>query len=275
MAVTGEVRESLRVTAPADDVWRAFADPAWIAGWMAERASGRVVTGGTLELAWDSLGMAVELEVVAAEPPARLVLRAHPPGRPPQTQTAVLAPDGGATRVELIHGGFPPGARGDDERDGTRAGWHTQLRVLAHYLARYPGAARACAAAVAPVSATLDAVDEIVRAPDGLARWLTAAPARLGAEGERFDLALRGGTWLSGTVLSQAPPREVALAVDEIDGGLRLRAIALEPGGAALLVAAQAWSWAPDAAVWPTVRSELDEAVARLAGAAGSVPYNA
>ncbi|HUS63520.1 MAG TPA: hypothetical protein VMZ28_03215, partial [Kofleriaceae bacterium] len=83
------------------------------------------------------------------------------------------------------------------------------------------------------------------------------------------------GTWLSGTVLSQAPPREVALAVDEIDGGLRLRAIALEPGGGALLVAAQAWSWAPDAAVWPTVRSELDEAVARLAVAAGSVPYTA
>ncbi|HUS63457.1 MAG TPA: SRPBCC domain-containing protein, partial [Kofleriaceae bacterium] len=170
----------MTIAAPLEDVWRAFVDPDWITGWMAERAGGRVVTGGTLELAWDSLGMAVELEVVAAEPPARLVLRAHPPGRPPQTQTAALARDGGATRVELIHGGFPPGARGDDEREGTRAGWHTQLRVLAHYLARHPGAARACAASVAPVTASWGAVDRLLRAPDGLARWLTAAPARLG-----------------------------------------------------------------------------------------------
>lgn len=275
MKAAGEVRESLRVAAPPEDVWRAFADPTWIAGWMAERAAGAAVTGGTLELAWDSLGMALELEVVAADAPTRLVLRAHPPGRAPQTQTVTLAgePDG-ATRVDLVHDGFAPGARGDDERDGTRDGWHTQLRVLAHYLARHRGADRVCAASLAPVTAPVGAIARLLHTPDGLARWLTAAPARLGAEGERCDFALRGGTWLSGTVLALAPPRELALAIDEIDGGLRLRAIQLDPGGA-LLCAVQAWSWAPDASVWPTVLQELDEAIARLPAAAGSVQYNA
>jgi uncharacterized protein YndB with AHSA1/START domain len=274
MSAAREVRESTRVAAPAEDVWRAFADPAWLTGWLAERAGGAAVTGGTLELAWDSLGMAVALEVLAAEPPARLVLRAQAPGRAPQTQTVAIArePDG-ATRIDLTHDGFAPGARGDDERDGTGAGWHVQLRVLAHYLAHHRGAARACAASLAPVTAPLDTVAPLLHTPDGLARWLTASPARLGAEGARCDFALRGGTWLSGTVLAVAAPRELALAIDEFDGGLRLRAIQLDPG--ALLCVAQVWSWAPDSSVWPTVRQELDEAVARLAAAAGSVQYNA
>src|SRR5262245_29800852 len=117
MKVSGEVRESLELVAPITEVWRAWTDPAWLAGWMVERATGAAGPGGRLEMAWDSLGIAVELEVVAAEAPRRLVLRGGPPGRPPQTQhveLSAVAP--GRTLVEVRHEGFAAGARGDDER---------------------------------------------------------------------------------------------------------------------------------------------------------------
>lgn len=264
------VRQTLRIARPIDEVWRAWTDPAWLAGWHAERVEGALVPGGALQLAWDSLGIGLALEVVAVEAPARLVLRGAPPGRPPQTLAIDLAPapgGGAATDLAICHEGFAPGAGGEEERAGTAAGWQVALRVLAHYLAHHAGRARASAAALAPAVAALDEVEPLLARPS----WLLGEGAELGAEGSPFAAP---GVGLRGTVLARALPRQIALAVDGGAGVLVLRAIRLDPAPrGAFLVGAQTWSWRPErpahAALVARLEPALGRVLAALGGAAG------
>src|SRR5262245_32677164 len=120
--------ESLFVERPVGEVWRAWTDPAWLAGWHAERVEGPIGAGRAIQLHWDSLGSASELEVVALDPPGRLVLRGSPPGRPPQTLTITLTGTGSGTGLAIQHEGLAS----EEERAGTAAGWQVAARVLAH-----------------------------------------------------------------------------------------------------------------------------------------------
>jgi uncharacterized protein YndB with AHSA1/START domain len=266
------VRESLHVHAELAHVWRAWTDPSWLTGWLVERTRGALAAGGRIAWAWPSLGVEVELEVVACEPPARLVLRSASPLRPAQTQSVALAPvAGGGTRVELVHTGFPLGPAGDDERAGTAAGWKVALRVLAHHLAGGGERRRACAAVLAPLAVPLSAAGRLLFDPEGRAGWLsTGAGPALGGEGERFALQIPGGALVTGRVLATAPPYQLALTWDEVDGVLILRAIQVAGGaGGAVLAGLQAWSWSPERAAWRAARGALEHAVGRLTRAAG------
>lgn len=256
------VRETLAIARPVDEVWRAWTDPAWLAGWHAERVEGAIAAGRAIRLHWDSLGISIELEVVAVDPPSRLVLRGAPPGRPPQTLTVELAPAAHGTDLAIDHAGFLPGAAGAEERAGTAAGWRTGARVLAHYLARHAGRPRRSAAALAPVAASLDDLAPLLARP----AWL-AGEIALGAEGSPLAFRLDGGRALAGTVLASALPRQIALALDDTAGVLVLRAIQLDPRAA--LVGALAWSWQPERAAHADLVAALEPAVERLAAALG------
>ena len=270
MSAGASVREVLEIAAPPDQVWRALTNPDWMAGWLAEQVE---ADQHAIRLGWGSLGLEVELEVVERREPELLVLRGRPGARPAQTQTVRLAAGGeGGTRVELEHGGFPADPDGDEERAGTRAGWHTQLRVLDLYLTRHAGRGRAAAAAMAPVVAPIDQIDQLLGTREGLSRWLgrLAEPALLDGEGDGFALTTAEGLRLRGAVLAAAPPRQRALAADEIDGVVVLRAIRLTPAARGpVLVGVQAWSWRPERPAWSALSVALDRAVARLCAAAG------
>lgn len=261
------LRETHRIERPIEEVWRAWTDPAWLAGWHAERVEGELAVGRSIRLGWDSLGIAIDLEVVAMDAPARLVLRGDPPGRPPQTLSVDLAgADGGATSLAIEHDGFAPGAGGDEERAGTAAGWHTMARVLDHYLAHHPGRPRACAAALAPAAGSLADIEPLLARPS----WLFPGGAALGPEGSRFAGRTAAGLAVGGSVLASALPRQLALAVDDTAGVLVLRAIRLDPGPrGALLVGALTWSWRPERDAHAHLVAELEPAVARLVGALG------
>lgn len=266
------VHQTVRIGRSLDQVWRAWTDPVWLAGWHAERVEGEVATGRAIHLFWDSLGVAIELEVAAIDRPQRIVLRGAPPGRPVQTLAIELAELGDtATSLAIRHDGFPSGPGGEEERLGTAAGWHTMGRVLDHYLTRYPGRTRACAAALAPAAGALAAIEPLFARP----AWLGSGPA-LGAEGSRFALTTAGGLELAGTVLARVLPRQIALAVDDIAGVVVLRAIRLdaEPRGA-LLLGALAWSWQPERAAWSALVEELEPAIGRLCAALGGAPGGA
>ncbi len=271
-AASQKVHEVVEIDADVASVWRAWTDPDWLAGWMVDRTVGELRAGGAVEWRWDSLGVALELEVVELEPPARLVLRGGPRGRAPQTQSVSLAEVDGRTRVQLTHTGFAPGPGGDGERAGTAAGWRVMLRVLAHYLARGAGRRRESAAILAPVPASIAALGRLLHDANGRAGWLVDhgdSPA-LAAEGDEYALDIAPGVRASGRVLALAPPFELALSWDEVDGVLILRAIQLAAGAdRPVLAGAHAWSWSPERAAWRAARAALEGAVARLARAAG------
>ena len=268
------IHETLRIERPIDEVWRAWSDPRWLAGWHAERVDGELAVGRPIRLGWDSLGIALDLEVLAMDAPTRMVLRGFPPGRPPQTLSIGLAEaPGGATSLAIFHNGFASDAAGEEERTGTAAGWHIMARVLEHYLAHHAGRARACAAALAPATAALTDIEPLFARPS----WLLADAAALDAEGDRFaGRTASGGQALGGAVLARALPRQIALAVDETAGVLVLRAIRLdtEPRGA-LLIGGIAWSWQPERAAYPALVAELEPAVGRLVAALGGGPGSA
>lgn len=245
------VGESLRIERPVGEVWRAWTDPVWLTGWHAERLEGELAPGAVIQLHWDSLGISIELEVVTVRAPDRLVLRGAPPGRPPQTLTVTLAAVEGGTELAIRHEGLAS----EEERAGTAAGWRVAARVLAHYLAHHAGRPRRCAAALAPVAASLADIEPFLARP----RWLFGEElAPLGEEGGRFA---------GGTVLASALPREIALAVDGGAGVVVLRAIRLDPGAA--LVGAQAWSWHPDRPAHAALVAELQPSVERLVAELG------
>jgi uncharacterized protein YndB with AHSA1/START domain len=272
MGPAPELRERLWLGHPPPRVWRAFADPIWLAGWQVERVEGALEAGGAFRFHFDSLGLALDLEVTERTEPDRLVLAGGPPGRTHQTQTVQLTARDGGTEVELCHGGLAGGARGEDERAGTAAGWYTALRRLRLYLDRHAGQPRAVIAALAPAASTPQAAWPLLASEAGLTRWL-ASDAALGQEGEPVRLTTRGGLELTGEVLAAAPPYQLALSLEEVAGVVELRSIRLAGGRedlpGPLLVGAQASSWDPARPAWQALAAELEEAVARLTDALG------
>jgi hypothetical protein len=147
------------------------------------------------------------------------------------------------------------------------------LRVLGHYLAGHTGKQRAFASAIAPVAAPLRRVGELLHDRAARAAWLTDGDGLDLVEGERFALRC-GGAPIRGRVIAAAPPFELALGWDEIDGVVVLRAIQVAAGptadGAApLLAVAQAWTWSPGRPAWTRAPELLEEAIARLVRATG------
>ncbi|HTE49990.1 MAG TPA: SRPBCC domain-containing protein [Kofleriaceae bacterium] len=277
MQADREVHETLEIDADLAAVWRAWTEPEQLRGWMAERAEGTVAVGERVRLSWDSLGLELDLDVVTCEPERRLVVRGGAAGRPPQTQSVELSRAAGGTRVALAHRGFAPGPAGEAERAGTAAGWHVMLRVLAHYLDGRVTRRRECAAVLAPVAAPLAVVGDLLHRPDGRAAWLVDGDSPALSEGTRFALRGPGGASMTGRVLAVAPPFELALTWDQIDGVVVLRAIQIAPGASVdpVLAVAQAWSWSPERPAWPAARATLEAAIARLVRAAGGAPGGA
>ena len=75
------IRVEARTVAPAERVWAAWTDPARIAEWFVDAASGEVVAGGTFMWVWEKFGYVVPQRVVELEPGRRLVLESDARGR--------------------------------------------------------------------------------------------------------------------------------------------------------------------------------------------------
>lgn len=209
---------STDIAAPIDRVWSAWADPTELARWYPDRATGTLAAGHHLTWIWDCYGMDLDLEVLAAEPPRRLLLRADPSGRGPQHQEVHLEPTPTGTRVHLTHDGFPDTPRGHDERAGTEAGWTTALATLRHYLEHYPGRDRATAALLTDLHAT----------PEQVFARLASYPRP------------------PGHLLSETPPYELAYTWPALDAIVTLRSFTLGGQPTARLAGAHLSTWTPD-----------------------------
>ncbi len=250
------VRVEACTASPPSVAWRAFTDPAWLAGWYADEAAGDVRSGGTVSLTWRDFDYTAVYVVEHIHPVTRLTLRGERTGLPDDLLDVEFAAAGDGTIVSLTNSGFPNDAAGETMAAGCSSGWRMAMGLLRRYLARYAGAERATVTVMGPG----DVPPALFRDEAGLSSWLTRG-GELGPEGTHATLRLQGGDSLTGEVLVHTE-RESLVAWDEMDGALELKTFAWGAGGPR--AALRATLWYPDARRIRDVRGLLESAVARL-----------
>lgn len=129
MTTSQALQASVRIAAPADEIFPYFTDPALLVQWLGDWADLEPEPGGTFAV--DISSTPVRGEYVEVTPPHRVVFTWGVPGRdglPPGSTTVeiVLTEEGRETLVELSHHDLPP-----EEFDGHLHGWTEKLGALA------------------------------------------------------------------------------------------------------------------------------------------------
>ena len=233
------VEREIRVAAPPDKVWAVWTRPEALAGWFVDRAEGVAEAGATVTWFFDAFGYAFPVEVLEADPPARLVLRESVPTHPPRHTEIVLAPDGDGTRLRFVQSGFREDPALDEEFAGCERGWTLALATMRLYAERYFGKPRRNLLVMRPAVFEYDDLVPWFTSGPGLKAWFTTAGA-IGEEDEPYELDLWEGSRMSGTVLARARP-EVLVSWDEVDGAFTFKAFKMGP--TQRMVALQVTAW--------------------------------
>lgn len=255
------VENEIGIAADPARVWEAWADPARIADWFVERAVGRATDGGRVTWAWDRFGLEIEQEVLVADPPRRLLLRARDPDRGTSVLEVVLEGDGGQTVVRVVQSGFGGGPDADAAAEGVDSGWAIALGLLRLYMERWYGRVRSELMVLRPVPAACAAVAPYFRDPARLAEWLTAPPD-VGDAAPPPRLELRDGRTITGEVLIDAGSEQLR-EWRQVGGALELKAFPTGDGGCTAGVRATSWQLSQtELQAW---KPYFDAAVERLA----------
>lgn len=129
MTTSDPLYASIRIAAPADEIFPYFTDPTLLVRWLGDWADLGPEPGGTFAV--DIGKTPVRGQYVEVTRPHRVVFTWGVPGRDhlgPGSTTVeiVLTEEGPETLVELSHRGLPP-----DEFDGHLSGWTQKLGTLA------------------------------------------------------------------------------------------------------------------------------------------------
>ena len=219
---------------------------------------------------WDSYGTSLRLTVQELRFEELLVLRAkQDDGTSQDLRIELRALTDQVTAITLTL----TGDMNEDQRSGSAAGWHTQLRILERYLSLEPKPRTSFAAfgtAVLPLASVYDALSHP-------GRWLCREDLHLKQEGQRYAMTTVSadpdpGQSLSGDVVSLVGGRELALWCNELGGIIRMRSIPLAGGGARLVgVAVIRWGEQPAAlALQDALRTGVDRLIASIGGPSGT-----
>ncbi len=265
---------TMRTRATPEEVWSAWADPAEIARWFVDRATGKPEVGSTFTWVFEKFGYEIPYEVVAAEPGKRFALGGEAPGSGPFLLEVRIERDGGETLVTLVNSGFLDGSQWDDEIEGIASGWTSALAALKLYLETYRGRPKTSILVMRPAEYAYDRLLPYYATAEGLGRWLTSAGgAAIGEPGDPCALRFAGGTTLTGRVLAKTR-WEVALSWEEVHGMLELKGFRFP--GQGKVVGARVLSWDLPEGAGVRIERMLDEALGRLAEALGrAVPAGA
>jgi uncharacterized protein YndB with AHSA1/START domain len=206
-----------RTTASLEQVWAAWTDPARLAEWFVDRATGAPRVGESYVWSWDDFGVQPPMRVLVVDPEKALALEFPSPGG---VLEVTLRRDGGDTVIHLVNSGFTDAPAWEDEFLGIRHGWTMALAVLQVYVERYWQHAKQQVGVFLPTSASFEAIAREYRRP---AAWLEL------------------GVPLPGAVLVDVG-REVSYRWDNLDAVLELKSF--ESGGRRSL-GARIISWRP------------------------------
>ncbi len=225
------------MNAPPGAVWKALTDARELERWFPLEAGVVPGKGGSIRLSWgppwDGEG---RIEIWEPERHLRMLWPFHKPeeGEVPLAVDYELEGRGGTTRLRLVHSGFGADARFDDEFDGTRRGWHFELRSLKHYLERHRGEDRAVALAAIKIPLAPREAWQRLAGKKGLAASGTIEGLK---EGARYEIVTASGDELRGTVVVSLPPTDFSGTVDDGNAALfRLGVEKLEGGR-------EVWLW--------------------------------
>ncbi|HEX9620734.1 MAG TPA: hypothetical protein VF989_11405 [Polyangiaceae bacterium] len=200
MAQTINIHQTIRTS--AENLWRACADVAGVAGWQADEASGSLDPGGTLTLSWPSLGTSIELSVFERVEGKRIVLGSQ------DSQVRFEVADG---RIEITHSGL----LSSDEAEGVSASWRAALSVLRHGLQIHDGRARSVLWAMQSIRITVERAHLFFTDAAAQRTWLASGGTGFGRADEAYSLHTQWGETLSGEILCRVPERDVAVSWQE------------------------------------------------------------
>ena len=258
---TGRViRDEIRIDAPAEEVYHAWADPEAISAWFMSRMEGRLEVGETVEWFWDNTGTGMSQKVLVADAPHRFVTEvALPQGV--SYMEVTIEQEGGHSVLRIVQSGFGEGPDWDDQYEGMASGWMLTLGMLKLYLERYRGRPRRELLALGDAPYEQTRLHVLQRSGPGLAEWLTRSGAPGSAEGDEVRLELQNGKTLTGTVL-RTTPYEALWSWDEIEGVLELKAFRGAYWGSK--VGLRVSSWRQDPSVLTDLEGWLKHVVQRL-----------
>jgi uncharacterized protein YndB with AHSA1/START domain len=253
---------------PPIRVWEAWADPARVTEWFADRAIGFALPGQMLKWSFDRLETDTTYSVVSATPPTRLLLQGDDP-MPTRLEVTVGAAREG-TRIRLIHSGFPLTPDFDEQYHAVSSGWRMAMAILRYYLEFHFDTPRKGFFVCRPVRHSAARLAPFYHEPSGLQEWLTEAGS-LGTPGGRVHLVLKSGRIIRGDMLADTGV-EAAMAWDEINGIVELKTFPWhkEPGMRAICV--RGWGWGLPAATAQQLEQEFALAIDRLEHALDAGP---
>jgi uncharacterized protein YndB with AHSA1/START domain len=258
------IETEIRTSASPEEVWRAWTDPDAISRWFTDEARGEAKAGGTLVWSFRGFGE-VSYQVIASDPPRRLVVGGDIPGRGPFALEILIRRSGRSTLVRLVNSGFLEGSAWDEEYEGVRSGWSASLALLKHCLEQRMTMPRHAVLITRPASVGASELYRYFSEPDRLATWLTRHGG-LGQEGDPVALVLRDSMHLSGSILA-ATGREKAVAWDEEAGTVvELKGFA---SATSRMVGIRLTTWGPDRDRLSRLEPFFTAAVERLAAQFG------
>lgn len=233
------IRDEIRIEAPPEVVYQAWADPDTVSDWFVSRAEGRMQPGETVYWSWDVEGEGMTHCVIEAEAPRQILLELGVPQGVTLLEITIEQ-EGGHSLVRLVQSGFGHGPEWDDQYEGMLSGWMVALAVLKHFAERYYGRKRSEIILLKDAEFDREGLLELQRSERGLSRWLTRSGAPGEDVGEPVRLVLADGRTLTGTVLRQTR-YETLWSWDEIDGVFEIKAFRGPAWGSKVGVRVMSW----------------------------------
>ncbi len=214
----------LTIEAPIETVWKAITTPEALTNWFPLEAEVEPGPNGHFTLGWGDFR--ATSSTLVWEPPRHLRIvwldqkQPDEMAGPERTGLVVdwyLDGHGGRTVLRLVHSGFGPEARWDDEFESTDRGWDFELRSLKHYLERHAGESRRAFWLRRPVENDAAAVWARLTGRGGLVRDGKLDGLRAG---DPYRLTLASGETVEGRVLINRPPTDFAGTAENWGDGL-------------------------------------------------------
>lgn len=256
------LEKEIRIHAPAEKVWEAWADPVKISQWFVDRAEGFAETGATIQWFFDDFNFSMSYHVLRSERGKSYVIRwaDAPAGREPGLFEVTLSHAGGETTLRLVESGFREGAEWDEEYEGVSSGWAMALALLKQYGENYFGQPRTTWMLLREAEYIAERNLALQRTTEGLAKWLTRSGS-VGAVGEPCRLELQSGATVSGRVLALTK-RETCVGWEEVHGALEFKSFAMGPQK---MIGLRASAWADGGARLEAAKPAMETAVERWA----------